>query len=91
MSEKNSDEANKYYYIEYMNVLALSKMKCFSPTEEDCTSKEKLDLSNPIRRIRNHEINDTLEKNDKIKDIPIPFCLFNLTNNDVITSITCPK
>lgn len=36
------------------------------------------------------QINDTLEKNDKIKDIPIPFCLFNLTNNDV-TSITCPK
>ena len=24
-----------------------------------------------------------------MKDTPIPFCLFNLTNNDVITSIAC--
>lgn len=63
----------------------------FSSSEEDCVPKEKLDLSKPQRRIRNLQENNPTEKDDKIKDIPIPFCLFNLTNNDVITSIACPK
>ena len=25
------------------------------------------------------------------KDIPVPLCLFNITDNDVITSLTCPE
>jgi len=40
---------------------------------------------------RNTEEKRNLEENNKLKDSPIPICLFNLTNNDVITSISCPK
>jgi len=32
-----------------------------------------------------------LEEIDDLKDIPILLCLFNLTNNNVITSMICPE
>ena len=28
---------------------------------------------------------------DDYKDLPIPLCLFNITDNNFITSITCPE
>ena len=84
LSEKDSDEENKYYYDKIYECSISIESECFSSTEEDCTPKDKLNLSKPTRRARNLEVNE-----DKLKDAPIPFCLFNLTNNDVITSIAC--
>ena len=92
MSEKNSDEENKYYYDKIYECSISIQSECLSSTEENCTPVKKLDLSNPTRRNRNLEDNGNNPANDdKLKDIPIPLCLFNLTNNDVITSIACPQ
>ena len=92
MSEKNSDEENKYYYDKIYECSISIQSECLSSTEENCTPVKKLDLSNPTRRNRNLEDNGNNPTNDdKLKDIPIPLCLFNLTNNDVITSIACPQ
>ena len=92
MSEKDSDEENKYYYDKIYECSISIQSECFSSTEENCTPVKELDLSNPTRRNRNLEDNGNNPTNDdKLKDIPIPLCLFNLTNNDVITSIACPQ
>ena len=86
MTEKVSDEENKYYYDKIYECSISIQSECFSSNEEDCIPKEKLDLSKVTRRSRNLEEND-----DKLKNMPIPFYLFNLANNDVITSIACPE
>ena len=92
MSEKDSDEENKYYYDKIYECSISIQSECFSSTEENCTPVKKLDLSNPTRRNRNVEENeDNPANDDKLKNIPITLCLFNLTNNDVITSIACPQ
>lgn len=91
ISEKDSDDANKNYYDKIYECSISIESECFSSSEDDCTPKEKLNLSKSRRRVRNIEEKENAEKDDKLKDIPIPFCLFNLTNNDVITSIACPN
>ena len=48
--------------------------------------KKLVDLTSPDY----NENKDKKEIND-LKDIPIPICLFNITDNDAITSITCHK
>ena len=77
-------------YINYYNKIYTASIsiesECFGNENEDCEPVTLLDLGGPEKRnIRN------LEETENLKDIPIPFCLFNFTNNDVITSIACPK
>ena len=60
--------------------------ECISKENETCVPKKLVDLTNSD----NNEIKNSKEIND-LKDIPLPLCLFNITNNDVITSITCHK
>ena len=92
LSEKESDEENKNYYDKIYECAISIQSECFTSTNEDCTPIERLDLSKPTRRTRNiEEESDNISKDDKLKEIPIPFCLFNLTNNDAITSIACPQ
>ena len=89
ISEQNSDEENKYYYDKlYTCALSIQK-ECHSSTNENCEPKLKVDLSKVASR--NLEKKRNLEEKNNLKDLPIPICLFNLTNNDVITSISCHK
>jgi len=89
LSEKDSDEDNQYYYDKIYECAISIQSECTSSTEEDCTPVQKFDLLKVTKK--NSEETNNIEENDKLKDIPIPFCLFNLTNNDAITSIKCPK
>ena len=92
ISEKESDVDNKDYYDKIYECAIFIQSECFSSTDEDCTPIERLDLTKSTRRIRNIEEDSNKTGNDdKLKEIPIPFCLFNLTNNDAITSISCPQ
>ena len=85
--EKPSKEYENYYNTKYLASISIAK-ECFIINGEKCEQKELTDFTNSnddASRLRN------LEEKKDLKDIPLPFCLFNLTNNDVITSISCPK
>ena len=60
--------------------------ECYSSNHEECALETLMDLTGS-------EIHNTrgLEEVEDLKDMPVPICLFNLTNNDVITSIKCPE
>ena len=60
--------------------------ECHSRENETYIPKKLVDLINSD----NNENEDTKEIND-LKDIPLPICLFNMTDNNVITSFTCHK
>ena len=82
-SEPKSDFVN-YYNKLYTAAISIVS-ECFGADNEDCIPETLVDLTGSnIHNTRNlEEIND-------LNGIPIPICLFNFTNNDVITSITCP-
>ena len=92
LSEQNSDEENKYYYDKLFTGAISIESECFSSTNENCEPRQRIDLTNSFKKNivekRNLERNNN---NTDLKDKPIPICLFNLTNNDVITSISCPE
>ena len=89
-SEEKPDEENINFFDKKYTVAILINSQCYSTNEETCTPKKMIELKN----IKSDDVENSLrhldEKTD-LKDLPIPLCLFNLTDNDVITSITCPK
>ena len=91
MNEQNSDEENKYYYKKLYTCSIAIQSECTTSANENCEPKQRIDLLNSARR--NLEKKRKLEgnNNSSFKDKPIPICLFNLTDNDVITSISCPE
>lgn len=89
ISEKNSTEENKLFYDKIYTCAISIQSECFIDKNEECLPKTRLDLTNKIAK--NTEEARNLEEKKDLKDLPIPICLFNLTNNDVITSIECPE
>jgi len=90
-SEQNSDEENKYYYDKLFTGAISIESECFSSTNENCEPRQRINLSNSFKKNLEEKRNLQNNNNTDLKDKPIPICLFNLTNNDVITSIYCPE
>ncbi len=87
LSEEPASEENKLFYSTmYTGAISIAS-ECLSSGDEDCEPKEMVDL-NKIKedpdKIR------ILDEEVDLKGVPIAVCLFNITNNDFITSITCP-
>ena len=76
----------KYFYnYTYLCSIAISS-ECISSNDEYCIPKKLLDL--------NEQDKSNLNKNqgeESLENIPIHLCFFNLTDNNVITSIACHK
>ena len=87
ISEEAPDENNKLFYDKMYTCAISIHSECYGSTKDDCTPKKVVDLSATARR--NLDKTRKLQEINDLKDIPIPICLFNLTNNDVITSISC--
>ena len=87
ISEEAPDENNKLFYDKIYTCAISIHSECYGSTKDDCTPKKVVDLSTTARR--NLDKTRKLQEINDLKDIPIPICLFNLTNNDVITSISC--
>ena len=83
--EESKDDEKKYYGKIYTAAISIVS-ECYSRENETCIPKKIVDLTNSD----NNENKDTKEIND-LKDFPLPICLFNMTDNDVITSLTCHK
>ena len=90
LSEEDPDEENKNFYEKKYTVALLISSQCFSFNGEDCTPKQMID----IKKVKSEDIQNSLRRQDEkidLKDLPIPLCLMNLTDNNVILSISCPQ
>ena len=90
LSEEKPDEENKNFYNKKYTASILINSQCVSIKDDNCTPVKMIDIS----KVKSEEIQNSLKYLDEIldfKDLPIPLCLFNITDNDVITSITCPE
>ena len=85
----SEEELNDEFYNKIYTGVILMDSYCLSLEDENCIPKELLDLTS---NMNNTNLNlRNLKELDNLKDIPIPICLFNLTNNNIITSIKCPE
>ena len=91
MNEQNSDEENKYYYKKLYTCSIAIQSECTTSTNQNCEPKQRIDLLNSARRNLEKKRNLEENNNSSFKDKPIPICLFNITDNDAILSISCPE
>ena len=86
ISEEDSNEDTKNFYDKMYTAAITIASECFSTKDDNCVPQRLIDLSNTDTSDL-----EEIEEIDDLKDLQIPLCLFNITDNDVITSITCPK
>ena len=88
ISAENSTEKNKNFYNKKYTLAILINNQCISTNKEKCLPKKMLNIKN----INKNTLKKTLKKIDEIQNFnSIPLCLFNITDNDVITSYKCPE
>ena len=89
ISEKESTEDKRHLYSKIYTCAVSIASECVSNKNENCNPRTILSLLNepmPIGVRRRH-----LEENENLENIPVPLCLFNITDHNAITSIICPK
>ena len=86
--EKANNITKKYFNSTFLGAIAISS-ECFNSDGEDCTPIRLIDLFQE----KNNTNNDTriLTNVEDLKDIPIALCLFNITDNNFILSMSCPE
>ena len=86
ISETEPDEETKYSYNKIYTCSISIASECISIKDEYCLPRKLVDLNDQdysnVRRL------DELES---LENIPIPLCIFNMTDNNVILSIACHK
>ena len=84
MKETNASKEESYFFNKtYLCAISISS-ECVSTSDEYCLPKKLVDLNDQdYSHVRN------LDEIDSFENFPLPLCLFNLTDNNVITSITC--
>ena len=90
ISEEDADEENKLFFSKmYMAAISIVS-ECTLVGEGDCQPEKLIDLT--AEKKTNNNINARVLNNaEDFKDLPIPLCLFNITDNNFITSLTCPE
>ena len=89
ISESDPPESLKNNYAKLYTCAISTVAECVSQENQNCEPQIILDLTHP--QIPTEEEKENLESIDDLKDIPLPLCLFNITDNNGITSIKCPK
>jgi hypothetical protein len=91
LSEEESKEEDQLFYSKmYTGVVSISS-ECFDSEGNDCNLEKMVDLSSDNQNTEKGNNLRILEDIKDFKDIPIALCFFNITNNDFITSLTCPE
>jgi len=88
ISETESNEEKKHLYSKIYTCAVSISSECISNTNENCKPRIILNLLN--KSIPNQAGRRNLE-DFNFENIPVPLCLFNITNHNAITSITCHK
>ena len=81
--EEASEENQKYYSKMYTGVVTI-RSECTSADNDDCEQKPLIDLTSKSKNTR-------VLSSEDFKGIPIALCIFNITDNDVITTMKCPE
>ena len=89
ISESEADENHKNYYSKMYTAAISIVSECNVMDADDCQPEKMIDLTGGKKETENNTT--ILNSVDDYKDLPIPLCLFNITDNDFITSITCPE
>ena len=84
ISEQEADKSNKIFYSKMYSGVVSIRSECASESR-DCQPQPLVDLTQELSNLRN------LENVDLFKDIPIALCLFNITDNNIITTFICPE
>ena len=86
LSAVNAPPEDKNFYSKmYTGAIAIAS-ECVSTGDESCEMKEMVDLSKSKQDTSKLRL---LDENVNLKNVPLALCLFNITDNDFITSITC--
>ena len=83
-SEEKSSEEDKKYYSKINTGIVSIKSECTAIDENDCELQPIIDLTSVSKNLR-------LLDSEELKDIPIPLCIFNITDNNIITTMKCPN
>ena len=84
ISEEDASEENKKFYSKMYKGIVSIRSECTVTDRDDCQPQPLIDLTSKSRNIR------LLDSKD-FKDMPIPLCEFNITDNHVITTMRCPE
>ena len=86
LSEEDAPEEDKHFYSKmYTGAISIAS-ECYKIGQEECVYKEMVDLSKIKEDSTKKRI---LEDNISFENASLATCLFNITDNDFITSITC--
>ena len=83
-SEEDASEKNKIYYSKMYKGIISIRSECTMPNSEDCTPLPLIDLTSESLNF------DQMNPNE-FENNSIALCLFNITDNNVITTISCPE
>jgi cytoskeletal protein RodZ len=88
LSEEDAKGEDQLFYNKmYTGAISIAN-ECYYSSKDECDYKELIDLKKIKEDPSKMRI---LEDNVNFKNIPLAICLFNITDNDFITSITCHK
>ena len=90
IKEYEADEDNKLFYSKLYTAAISVVSECHSIDADDCEPEPMVNLSSEKKSNANRNAR-ILNNVEDYKDLPIPLCLFNITDNDFITSISCPE
>ena len=89
ISEEDSDEDNKLFYSKMYTCAISIVSECITIDGTDCKPSRLVDLTSETNSYSNKT--RILKSAEDFKDIPLALCLFNITDNNFITSMTCPE
>ena len=84
---EDADENHRLFYSKIYHGVVAIKDEC-TAEGDDCEPQPLVDLvqaKNNLRNLRH------LQNSEIFKDQPVALCLFDITDNNVITNFTCPK
>ena len=87
MNVTNATEETKNLYSKLYTAAILISSQCQDTESENCEPQQMMDLT----KISKRNLRSLDSQIPDLKDIPLPICLFNITDNDVITSMKCPE
>ena len=88
--EKANNQTKKYYNSTFLGAVAISA-ECYDSEGEGCIPHTLVDLSPEGQSRRRRRNIRMLTDSEELKKIPVALCLFNITDNNFILSMTCPE
>jgi len=88
--EKADDNTKKYYNSTFLAAVAISS-ECYDSDGEGCIPHTLVDLSPETQSQRKRRNIRRLTDISELKNIPVALCLFNITDNNFILSMSCPE